>query len=197
MLGGSDLPVETAAQPASTTTALSLCPLPAGRGRGRTLPAWMQPRTLDTTPVPGGLQQQVATGAGPGTDSFGQREAGVSISAVPAMAPLSVGGEQASEVQQEGGEALAADGRCLVEVTPPVERARRTSPPTTASVGTTTQGVAPGGPQQPSSRGPMTTSRAASSARPSPQLALHPRYHLPSPAALGLAIVPRPVRRGR
>ena len=31
--------IETAAQPAVTATAQSLCPLPAGQGRGRTLPA--------------------------------------------------------------------------------------------------------------------------------------------------------------
>ena len=86
MSGGSDLSVETPAQPSSTTTALSFCPLPAGRGRGRTLLAWMQPRILDTRPVPGGLQQQAATGAGPEIDCFGQQETGVSTSAVPAMA---------------------------------------------------------------------------------------------------------------
>ena len=95
--------------------------------------------------MPRRLQEQTETGAGPETDCFGQRETGVSTSAVPAMAPLSVGGEQASEVQQEGGQALAVDGRCLVEVTPPVERARRTSPqtggPTLATGGLQQQGL--------------------------------------------------------
>ena len=63
----------------------------------------MQLRILDTTPVPEGLQQQAATGAGPETESFGQREAGASTSAVPVMAPLSVRANKRARCSKRGG----------------------------------------------------------------------------------------------
>ena len=94
--------IETAAQPAVTATAQSLCPLPAGRGRGRTLPSWMQSRVMRTIPEPGGLQQQIANGEESETGCLGQQgrrtiagatdfTAVASTSALPAIVPLPVG----------------------------------------------------------------------------------------------------------
>lgn len=209
-----DRTIETEARPAVTATAQLLCPRSAGRGRGRTLPAWMDP-ILGTIPMLGGLQQHTATEAEPETGRFRQR--GVSTSAFPAIVPLPVGGERQTTVparirartrgstlavgglqhqassgaQQEGDQAPAADGRCLAVL-----------------------GVAPGGLQQPSSRWSRTTSvtnvlpfphtigvrrnRTASGGRLSPRPTLRSRYRSPSPAAVGPAmIVPRPVGRGR
>ena len=90
---------------------------------------------------------------------------------------------------------------------------RRTILPARANTETRVTGVAPGGVQQPSSRRPMATSdrsvppsphtngaphnRAASGHRPSPRPTLRQRRRSLSPAALGRAIVPRPVGRGR
>ena len=94
--------IETAAQPAVTTIAQSLCPQPAGRGRGRTLPAWIQSRVMITIPEPGRLQQQTATGGESETGYLGQQgkrtiaggidsTAGALTSALPAIVPLPVG----------------------------------------------------------------------------------------------------------
>ena len=49
--------IETTAQPVLAAIGQSLCPLPAGGGWGRTLPAWMQSSVMGTIPEPGGLQQ--------------------------------------------------------------------------------------------------------------------------------------------
>ena len=96
-----DCTIETTALAVLIVTALSARPLPAGRGREKTLLSWMQPRTLDTIPVPGGLHQRTATDAELGTVVFLQREreaiagpadstADVAASTLHAVVPLSV-----------------------------------------------------------------------------------------------------------
>ena len=118
--------IETAAQPAVTTIAQSLCPQPAGRGRGRTLPAWMQSRVMGTIPEPGGLQQQTVTGGESETGCLGQQgkrtiagainsTAGALTSALPAIVPLPVGDVQQTTAPawiraRTGGLALAGGG---------------------------------------------------------------------------------------
>ena len=120
----------------------------------------MQPRILDATPVPGGLQLQAATGAGPETDCFGQQVAGISTRAVPAIAPLSVGGEQsergaARRGTRSGREVSCrshATGRACEAYEPPDNSERRDK-----------------GTRSRTWRAPATiVARAASSARPSP-----------------------------
>ena len=119
--------IETAAQPAVTATAQPLCPLPARRGRGRTLPAWMQSRVMGTIPKPGGLQLQTANGEESETGCLGQQgrrtisratdfTADAPTSALPAIVPLPVGDVQlttapAWTLARTGGLALAGGVR--------------------------------------------------------------------------------------
>ena len=104
-----DRAIETAAQPAVTATAQSLCPLSAWRGQGKILPTWGQFRVLGIIPEPGGLQEQTATGEEPETGCLGQRgrrtiagttysTAGVSTSALSAILPSPVGDVQQTTV---------------------------------------------------------------------------------------------------
>ena len=104
--------------------------------------------------------------------------ASVSTSALPAIVPLSIRHAQQTTVpawiraqtggltlagwelrqqapsgpQHEENQAPAAGTRCLAEIPPALERARRTTPPSRMSARTRVPGVAPGGVQQPPSR---------------------------------------------
>lgn len=117
-----------------------------------------------------------------------------------------------SGAQQGRDQAPTTDGRRLSEVSLPMERTRRTTPPVTVSVGTRVLAVAPREPQQPTSGWPMPTGdmnisplpktigvrrcRAASGDRPWPRPSLRSRQRPPSPAAGGLTTTPPPVGRG-
>ena len=127
-----------------------------------------------------------------------------------------IGGFQlqaASGAQQERDRAPAIDERRLAEVSPPVERTRRTTSPVRVSVGIRVLPAAPGGFQQPTLRWPMPTGdrnvlpllhtievrrgRAASDDRPSPRPSLRSRYRPLTPTAGDLATAPPPVGLGR
>ena len=110
----------------SSAIAQSLRPLPAGRGRGRILPAWMHSSVMGTTSEPGGLQQQTANGEESETGCLGQQgrrtiagatdfTAGASTSTLPTIVPLPVGDVQQTPAPawtraRTGGSALAGGG---------------------------------------------------------------------------------------